>query len=41
MSLIGSRRVVLLACAAFFVRFTAQAAFGPYVFLWLEQNGHE
>ena len=32
--------VTLLACIAFFLRFTALAAFSPYLFLWLEDNGY-
>ncbi|KAL1511411.1 hypothetical protein AB1Y20_006211 [Prymnesium parvum] len=35
------RRIFLLACAAFFLRFAALAAFAPYIFLWLERNGHD
>ena len=35
------RRVVILACCAFFLRFVALGAFAPYVFFWLEHNGHD
>ena len=34
------RRVYVLACFAYFLRFTAAAAFAPYVFMWLEHHGH-
>ena len=37
----SQRRVIVLACVAFFLRFTALAAFVPYVFFWLEHNGHD
>lgn len=33
-------RIIFLACAAFFLRFTAFGAFAPYISLWLKHSGH-
>ena len=33
-------RTVFLACAAYFLRFAAFGAFGPYISLWLKHSGH-